>query len=288
MPGFETRHVSGLGNPEIKSQLAKPRTPPPSMPDRPMLGVVCGSRGSGKSSALINFVKLYAPHHFFDKVIICSPTFFNDPKLAHLVDDRYESQVVTDVHHEAVEDIIMGIKDDIEDYKKYQKYIDVWKRMMKAKDLDVYLSRADPEDVAMLMENDYQPPTTKFKYGMPTTLWICDDLVGEKAIYNNPILNKFLLQHRHYLTSVLFAVQVWKGGVPRGIRNNLSLAMLFTNKSKPVRMEVAEELSAFIAPDRFIELWDFCCKEPHDFLMINWDDPKHRFRKNFDSIITGT
>ena len=126
MSGFETKHVSGLGNPEIKSQLAKPRTAPPTMPDRPMLGVVCGSRGSGKSSALINFVKLYAPHHFFDKVIICSPTFFNDPKLAHLVDDRYESQVVTDVHHEAVEDIIMGIKDDIEDYKKYQHYVDVW------------------------------------------------------------------------------------------------------------------------------------------------------------------
>jgi hypothetical protein len=156
---------------------------------------------------------------------------------------------------------------------------------MKAKDLDAYLSRADPEDVALLQENDYQPPTTRFKHGMPTTLWICDDLVGEKAIYNNPSFNKFLLQHRHYLTSVLFAVQVWRGGVPKGIRNNLSLALLFSNKSKPIRMEVAEELSAFISPERFIAMWDFCCTAAHDFLMVNWDDPKHRFRKNFDEII---
>jgi len=252
-----------------------------------MLGVVCGSRGSGKSSALINFVKLYAGHHFWDKVIVCSPTFWNDPKLAQLVDDRYESQIVTDVNHETVADIIESIKDDIDEFKLYQDYTKLWARMMKAKDLDAYLSRANPEDVALLMENDYQPPTTRFKHGMPTTLWICDDLVGERSIYNNPMLNKFLLQHRHYLTSVLFAVQVWKGGVPRGIRNNLSLALLFTNKSKPVRMEVAEELSAFISPERFIALWDFCCTEPHDFCMINWDDKNHRFRKNFDQIITG-
>jgi len=287
MAGFETKHVSGLGNPEIKSQLAKPRSAPPTMPNRPMLGVVCGSRGSGKSSALINFVKLYAKHHFFDKVIVCSPTFFNDPKLAQLVDERYDSQIVTDVNREAVDDIIESIKADIDEYKTFQAYIKVWAKMMKAKDLDAYLSKAKPEDVALLMEHDYQPPTSRYKHGMPTTLWICDDLVGERAIYNNPIFNKFLLQHRHYLTSVLFAVQVWKGGVPRGIRNNLSLALLFTNKSKPVRMEIAEELSAFIAPDRFIELWDFCCKEAHDFLMVNWDDPAHRFRRNFDEIITG-
>jgi hypothetical protein len=52
-------------------------------------------------------------------------------------------------------------------------------------------------------------------------------------------------------------------------------------------MEIAEELSAFISPERFIEMWDFSCTEAHDFLMINWDDPKHRFRKNFDQIITG-
>jgi len=33
-------------------------------------------------------------------------------------------------------------------------------------------------------------------------------------------------------------------------------------------------------------MWDFCCTEPHDFLFVNWDDPAHRFRKNFDQIIT--
>ena len=284
---FETTHIPGLKNPEIKSQLAKARTAPPTLPDRPFLGVVCGSRGSGKSSAIINFVKLYAPHRFFDKVIIMSPTFYNDPKLAHLVDDRYESQVITEVNTEVVSDTIAEIKADIEEYKKYEAYVKVWERMMKAKDLDTYLSKAPFEDVALLQENDYQPPTTRFKHGMPTTLWICDDLVGERAIYNNPIFTKALLQHRHILLSLIFGVQVWKGAVPRGIRNNLSLALLFTNKSTPIRKEIAEELSAYITPDRFIKMWDFCCKEPHDFLMINWDDPKHRFRRNFDELISG-
>jgi len=58
-------------------------------------------------------------------------------------------------------EIIEGIKADIEEYKKHQKYLKVWDRMMKAKDLDAYLSKADPEDVALLMEHDYPIPACR-------------------------------------------------------------------------------------------------------------------------------
>jgi hypothetical protein len=120
---------------------------------------------------------------------------------------------------------------------------------------------------------------------MPTTLVIADDLVGNRAIYNNQSLNKALLQHRHYLLSWVYCSQVWKGAIPRGIRNNLSFLMLFTNKSKTVRREIAEELASHITVEQFEAIWDYACQEPHDFLYINYDDPENRFKRNFNEVI---
>jgi hypothetical protein len=286
MEKFEIHHVDGLENRPIKSVLAAPRKGPPTMPDRPFLGVVCGSRGSGKSSSIINLVKMYAAHHFFDKVILLSPTYHNDPKLATLEnDERYELTVHTDVTHELMDTIFDGIAADIEEYKAFQDYLALWKRMARAKDLDAFLRRIDPADVALLQYHQYLPPETRFQHGMPTTLLLCDDLVGCRAIYNNPAVVRFAFRHRHLLTSMLFATQVWRGAVPRGIRNNLSLAILFSNKSKEIRKEIAGELCAYITADQLESIWDHCCQEPHEFMMINFDDPKYRFRRNFNDIV---
>jgi hypothetical protein len=255
------------------------------MPDKPFIGAVVASRGGGKTTSIINLVKLYAKTHFFDKVILLSPTYYNDTKLSTLEDDRYELTVYTDITHDVVSDVIQSIKEDIEEYKLYKDYMAVWKRFIRARSAEAWLKRASPEEIAILQHHDFQPPETKWRHGMPTTLVICDDLVGNRAIYNNSEMVKFLLVHRHYLTSALFAVQVWKGAVPRGIRNNLSYLQLFTNKSKQIRKEIAEELASHITADQFEAVWDFACQEPHDFLAVNYDSPKYRFKRNFDTLI---
>jgi hypothetical protein len=282
---FDTVKVKGLENRELKSKLAEPRRAPDTMPDKPFLGVVCGSRGSGKSSSVINLVKLYATTHFFDKVYVFSPTFRNDPKMSHLYDERYSVKIIEDATYDALDEVLYEIKYDIEEYKEYEKYLKLWKKLMKAKDIDSFIRNCEAEEIAILENNDYQVPETKYKNGMPQSLIIFDDLVGSKVVYNNSSLNKFLLQHRHYLTSILFSVQVWKGAVPRGIRNNLSLMIMFSNKSIPIKQEIAEELSAYITPDKFMDMWDFACKEPHDFFMINFDSKDKKFRRNFNEII---
>jgi len=281
---LKTQFVKNLDNPEIKVFLAKERSAPPTMPNKPVLGVVCGSRGSGKSSAIINYVKLYAPHHHYDKVYLFSPTFDNDLKMAKLIDDRYTFKIIREITHDILLDILDEIKNDIEEYKKYKEYYKLWKRIMKYKSIDDFLEVASPEEIAILQENDYEIPDTQFRYGMPSSLIIFDDLVENPVVYRNPRLNEFLLRHRHYLTSVLFSVQKWKGSVPKGIRNNLSLMMMFKNKSVPIKKEIAEELSAFITTEQFIAMWDFACQADHDLFMVNFDDPKHRFRRNFNEI----
>jgi len=283
---FDTEHIKGLQNLPIKSILAEPRKSPETMPGKPFLGVVCGSRGSGKSTALINLVKLYAPYHFFDKIILFSPTYMNDVKLQTLEDDeRYKFIVYTEPMFELIEETLNHIKHEIEEYKEMERYLKIYNKMVRAKNVETYLRKLDPADLALLHIYDFQPPESEYEYGMPQTLIIFDDCVGVRAVYNNQNLNKFLLQHRHYLTSFIFAVQQWKGALPRGIRNNLSLALLFSNKSKEIRKEIAGELSAYITADQLEQIWDFCCESPHDFMMVDFDNPKYRFRKNFDTLI---
>lgn len=281
---LQTKKIEGLNNPEIKVYLAKERSAPPTMPNKPVLGVFCGSRGSGKSSAIINFVKLYAPYHFFDKIYLFSPTFDNDLKMAKLIDDRYTLKVIREISQDILMDTLDEIKKDIEEYKEYKEYYKLWKKIMKFKSLDDFINQATPEEIALLQKNDYQLPETEFKYGMPQSLIIFDDLVENPIVYRNPKLNEFLLRHRHFLTHVIFSVQKWKGAVPRGIRNNLSMMVMFKNKSLPIKKEIAEELSAYITLEDFIKMWDFACQENHDFFMVNFDDPKHRFRRNFNEI----
>lgn len=282
---YEVEIIPKLAVKPIKSQLAEPRSAPDTMPNKPFIGAVVASRGGGKTTSIINLVKIYASSHFFDKVYLLSPTFYNDPKLGTLEDDRYDLRVHTEITMDTVDDILQEIKDDINQYKQYKEYIKVWKRFLKAKSPEDWLDRADASDIAILQEHDFQPPETQWKYGMPQSIIICDDLVGNRAIYNNPALVRFLLIHRHWLTSCLFSVQVWKGAIPRGIRNNLSLLMLFCNKSVQIRKEIAEELASHITPEHFMILWDFACSEPHDFFTINFDDPKNRFRRNFNEIM---
>lgn len=287
MSQFRTEIVSGLDNPEIKLTLAKPRTAPPTMPDRPMLGVVCGSRGSGKSSAVVNLVRMYGSHGFFDHVILVSPTYKNDPKMGLIVnDDRfYEPEVHDDVNAELVDNIIADIKARVEEYKEFEVYAKVYMKLAHARDPAEWLRKADPEDVALLESRDFAPPDfSRFPRGLPSTLVIFDDCVSYASVYRNPRLDRFLLQHRHFNTSVLFCCQVWRGGLPKGIRNNLSLMLLFRNKSMIVKKEIADELASFISGDRFIALWDDACREPHDFLMINADSRTHRFRRNYNEI----
>lgn len=282
---FKIEIVSKLQNKPIPSVLADPRKAPETMPSKPFIGAVVASRGGGKTTSIINLVKIYAQTHFFDKVILLSPTFYNDPKLQTLQDDRYELKVYTDITYDVISEIISSIKSDVNEYKQYKDYIKVWKRFVKAKSPEAWLDQADPAEIAILQEHDFQPPQTPWVHGMPTTLIIADDLVGNRAVYNNQELVKFLLVHRHWLTSILFAVQVYKGAIPRGLRNNLSLLMLFNNKNHQIRKEIAEELASHITVEQFEAIWDYCCKEQHDFLMVDFDSKDYRFRKNFNEII---
>jgi hypothetical protein len=286
----QERKLPNLGNKDLKVRQAKPRRVPEGMPRLHYLGMICGSRGSGKTNAMINMLLKYDETETFDYVYLFSPTYFNDPKY-HLLDDMKADLIVeADFDKNRFAEIRDAIDARIEDWKKHEEYKKVFAKFRRHRgSVDSF----DPYDLMMLYEHDFMPPDQdRYKNGAPTTLFVFDDLNYNKDLYSNTSrdendFKRFAILHRHKLSSILFLCQTYKNGVPKQLRNNLSLMLLFKNKSEQMRKEIAEELSSHATPDEFCALWEHATAEDHAFLMIDYDGSKDMmFRKNFDTILS--
>lgn len=280
--------LPGLTTKDYKVTQAPPRKVPEGMPRLHFLSLVQGARGMGKTNAVLRLCELYDQTRSFDKIVIFSPTYHNDPKYQLFHNLKAEVSVFTDYTDEVFRQVCQGIKAEIEEYKMYQKQKEAYDLFVNwKKPMELF----PPELLLELHLTDFQEPQTRFKYGMPTTLLIFDDLVGNKALYTatpKGVMPSFAVIHRHLCTSMIFISQVYKGSVPRQLRNNLSLIFLFRNKSDEMKEEVSKEMSAFVKPDEFIRMWDFATAENKwDFFMVDTDakDEQYRFRKNFDLLL---
>jgi pantothenate kinase-related protein Tda10 len=112
--------ICGLENKDLKVVQAPPRQGPKTFPDKPFLGTIVGSRGSGKTNCMINLIKHYDKTGFFSKVYMFSPTSFgNDPKYQLLEDGKHniEYKKYPTYSDEIFKEVLEEIKSDIEEYK---------------------------------------------------------------------------------------------------------------------------------------------------------------------------
>jgi hypothetical protein len=86
--------------------------------------------------------------------------------------------------------------------------------------------------------------------------------------------------------SIFQAFQTFKSGMPRVVRANLGLIMLFQTCNMREIEEIYSEVSNNITFDTFKKLLFEATKGPHDFLLINKlaDDPCKQFGINFDRV----
>jgi hypothetical protein len=286
--------LKGLENKDLKVVQAPQRTAPHALHNKPFLGTIVGSRGSGKTNCMINLIKHYDKVNFFDKVYMFPPTSFgNDPKYQLLEDGKhhFRYQKYSTYTDEIFKDVLEEIKSDIDEYKDWEKKHKIYKKFMR-----YGYNRLTPEEVLevemMMIDNGggnhptIEEPECRWTQ-LPTSLLIFDDLVSNKELYKTTprgIFYNFAILHRHLMASLLFCVQTWNGAVPRQIRGNLSLAILFNLKPE-VKKQVADEMCADMSEETFIEMWNSACVNQWDFFMINYDAPKHlRFRKKFNSL----
>lgn len=130
----------------------------------------------------------------------------------------------------------------------------------------------------------------------PAPLLFLDDL-SHTELYSpsrsNP-LNNLTLRHRHlggqgYGVSIQFAVQTFKTGVTKALRENTQQFLLFATRDVSVVEGMYEGLGSHCTYDEFVRLYDHATADPHGFLLVdnNTDDLDKIFRKGWDTFLVG-
>lgn len=130
----------------------------------------------------------------------------------------------------------------------------------------------------------------------PAPLLFLDDL-SHTELYSpsrsNP-LNNLTLRHRHlggqgYGVSIEFAVQTFKTGVTKALRENTQQFLLFGTRDIGVIEGMYEGLGSHCTYEEFMKLYNHATADEHSFLLVdnNAKDIHKTFRKGWDTFLVG-
>lgn len=136
-----------------------------------------------------------------------------------------------------------------------------------------------------------------FEIVKPAPVLFIDDM-SHSDIYStsrvNPLVN-LCLRHRHlggagFGISIYFAVQTFKTGVPKALRNNCQQFFLFKGSDISVLDSMYEEFGGLCSRDQFDELYvNAIGPDPssHHFLTVDKNASEYNrvFRRNFNEIL---
>ena len=301
--------VEGIPNALINGEVkCKPKRTPPTpnhLPNLPLLAGAFGVCKSGKSNALVNLIDAYMKAGSINLLYGISPTYHSNASLQTLnfVDERKKENprtmgvlyskktapegffgVFTDPNTsvEALHTITNHIKEKNDEYKYEVEYKRIYKKW-RTQEL-----RLTHEEEYILNKEERRKPI-HVPWPMPGIF--IDDMTHTQLMSNtiNNALSHLCLHHRHLDgvgVSIFQAFQTFKSGMPRVVRTNMSLIMLFSTMNMTEIEEIYSEVCNNITFDTFKKMLFEATKEPHGFLLINKmaDDPTRQFGINFDRV----
>ena len=278
--------------PELKIKEHDRRKAPRTMARPPFLCGMFGSRGSGKTTCLIKMIRWYDKYNAFDRVVIFSPTHKKDPKWEALQNSGMNAKLDLRAKFDHVQFKQLQREQD-EALVRYDRFLIAVKAYRKWTNHDGDTDKLTEEELISLYEYDFSDPRDgeMFKHGRPSIMIAFDDHIGNRDVYRGDCkgpVAEFTLLHRHFNCSMVFMAQVYRTGIPLGIRNNLNVVVFFSNKSISLKADVAEEMSNFVSQEQFIDMWTYATEsEDHGCFMVIFDAdrPEWRFRKNFNQLL---
>jgi len=280
---------------------------PPLLPKCHGNFIVNAKRGSGKTVATSNLVKMMN----YDKIIMVSPSIKSNRPILNMlkIDDDDIFEDVDDIS--VLDKIVKKIEFEKDDLQRYYEELEEYKHLMKTIQTGNPLTDIPKEQLTKFYDGvNFQPPEpTKYNNKVPKIAVVFDDCLGSQ-IYTKGIrkLNKMAIYHRHIGQfdkpvhghtsvgcSLFFLVQSYRcstGGLSKAIRNNCTCMLLWKSKNEKELAEIQEEMSGELAKDKFMKLYNYVFESedttPHDFMMIDLhkkDNHPSQFRKNFNQFL---
>ena len=304
--------INTVKEPEAKIQLVKGSTAfqtetAEHLPRLPIFCINCGKRGSGKTTAVSNLLRMYKETGTMDRIFVISPTFNSNKKMLQMLDIKDEDIFSDPDEPGLVQKIISLVEKERDDFKRYMHLKENYDRIMKQIKLGILpIDSSEWDDYLMsyydITNNTFRMPEPKYKRykeGKPPILSLfIDDSLCTKLMTNRK-LPSMVMRHRHlgdFLEggavglSIFVAIQSYKAnsGLPKCIRNQATSICLFKTKDSTELKQIAESFSGEILIETFMKLYEIATDEPHSFLFVDLHKKESQpsmFRKNFDTYL---
>ena len=280
----------------INHQIIVKKSPVPqsSNPSLPLMfntQLYIGSKGRGKTYALVSLLNMYENSKISDgntefemRTILIAPTAYST---ANSIYQTLKSLDPNDIYLEYTDELLQKILDDIKAKKEeYQEFLDY----KKAYDKFIKLKRIDKipyEQLSLLEEYEFEDPKLIFGDMKPkVNFLIFDDLIGTGAFNKKAksLLTNLTIKHRHLQTNLIFTTQSFKQ-IPSTIRINIDIFAIFKSASyAEILDKIYEDLSGYLKYDEFKDLYEYATQDAHDALIImnNSMGKGMDIRKNWD------
>ena len=260
------------------------------------LMIIAGKRGSGKSLALSNFLKVCKEKHYFDKIYLVTPTYNSNKEIWNIAniepEDVFEPNVgVIKTLTELVENEKLEWDNYLNELKLYNKF----QKEIRNKPIELI----DDENLIKYLELGFldkkEPPKWKYPIQQPPRIGIIlDDCINTEVMARRSSgLTNLCLKHRHIADglgcSLFLLVQAYisHDNVSKCVRENCTHLLLFKTSSDAQLKKIKDECDLPITEEEFEEITKKVFEIPHNFLLIDFAFrcPTSRFRNGFNELI---
>jgi len=249
-------------------------------PRMPFSCCFVGTKGSGKTYSCIQFVRECEDRGYITRTFLLSPTVESNSVYNNLRTLDRENNVCGDqeLFQHALDDVIEKIKEAREEREKEIAYAKLYKKSISGEELSLV-------EENILKMNDYRKPQIPKEI---RPLLLCDDVQGTAAFTSGrrDRMAHITIKHRHLGLSIINLVQTLQG-VPRVVRLNSNIFILFKTSDLKQLDEIASLFGAFISKQDFLSLFRYATNEEHGFFFVDLcaKNKSLMFRKGFNELL---
>jgi len=260
------------------------------------LQIVNGRRGMGKTTFIVNFMRMMKQNCALDKVILITSTYDSNK-------DMFKDLPVTNIIHPDQADAIRQVRDIMDAERDlldtYHSEMKRWGSLSRALKGRQPIETID-EDLLLFFGDRFEKPTHYLNGRKPVVALFIDDSLGTRVFSVKSGLNQLCVTHRHLAVSetlgplglsVFMATQSYVSnayGINPTIRNNTTSLVLFQTKNEKELLKIAEEVGGFVTLPDFLDVYEQAMEgSDHNVLFIDLNPYKGNsfFRKNMNQML---
>ena len=285
-------NISGWDNKVVDHpKVVYPQCNDSGAPRNYFVSLFVGARGSGKSYLLTKLLKTFEEKKCYkdgeevpQRIVLISPTAHSDSNLIFksLKNLNWDLDVLTEYSDEILKEKIQEVKKDLDEAKEYKEYEKCYKKFKK-----VSIDKLTDDECELLYKYDFEKfediPPPKYPNGF-LLHWVIDDMIGSNIFKNGrSVFTNLTIRNRHVIPGNIIIATQSIMQIPKTIRLNANLIAMFKFANKKMVLDdIYPVVSAYVTPEKLMELYEYATTEPHNALVIDGTGSKIIFKKNFN------